>query len=113
MPSLNPASNFDESLTFAAMMAAAYTSAIGLLGENGFNDASADLRELIEHIAVGRNVSLLAAAGLVVHDLHMAGRLNSSTRMMIRATVFSLFLDKTSRGETAGPELPIGDPSLN
>ena len=113
MPSLNPASNFDESVAAARLLAQSYQAAVDLLGHEGFASASQELRELIQRVARGEGVSLLAAGGLVANDLHATGKLNSSTRLMIRSTVFSLYAAKGQNSTSTGSNFLEVDPTQN
>ena len=104
---------FQQSVQAARLLAQSYQAAVDLLGVDGFRDASRDLRNLIEHIAVERNVPLLAAAGIIADDLQAAGKLNASTRMMIRSTVFSLYAAKGQNSASAGSNFLEVDPTQN
>lgn len=102
-----------QSIQGAHLLAASYKELVTLMGRNAFMAASKELREYIEEVSETRKISTLRAGAVVIEQLKAGGQSNAVTRMMVRATIFSLFLEGEQTDSKPVSEIINGSQGLN
>jgi len=96
-----------QSIQLARRLGECYRDTVVLLGSEGFNSATAELRGCLDDL-MATGLLPLKAGVVLIDKLKAAGELTPTRRMMICAVVFSLYVPKVQPGPMAGPN-QLGD----